>query len=95
MEPLRTSQTPSFGLKPILDFVDFLVLFLKNIFPNGGTLAPLGPPWAPMGPHGPPWGPMGPYGAPMGAHGVPWAPMAPHGAHGGLGALGPHLPPIW
>ena len=67
-------------------FSIFLVLFLKNVSPNGGTLAPLGPPWGPMGAHGGPWGPMGP-------HGPPWGPTGAAASGGGaksavLGPLG-------
>ena len=92
MEPLRTSQTPRFGLKPILFFLGIFVFFctfLKNIFPNGGKLADLAPPpeaaaphgapWAPWGPMGPPWAPMGPHGALWGPMGPPWGPMGSHG----------------
>ena len=77
-------------------FQFFLVLFLKNVFPNGRATAKLapprsgGPPWAP---HGVPWGPMGPHGSPMGPHGVPWGPHGPPmGSHGAPWAyLGPSL----
>ena len=98
MEPLRTSQTPGFGLKPILDFLGFsgffvfFVLFLKNIFPNGGTLADLAPPPEAAAPHGAPWAPWGP----MGPHGPPWAPMGPHGAlWGPMGPYGGPMGPPW
>ena len=50
-------QSWHFGFLDPFSF--FLVLFLKNISPNGGTLAPWGPMGAPWGPMGPPWGPMG------------------------------------
>ena len=90
MEPLRTSQTPSFGLKPILDFVDFFGTFSEKYFsqwprmadlaPPPEAAAPQGGPWGPMGAHGAPWAPMGPYGALWGPYG---APMGPHGVPGG------------
>ena len=91
MEPLRTSQTPSFGLKPILDFVDFFGTFSEKYFsqwprmadlaPPPEAAAPQGGPWGPMGAHGAPWAPMGPYGALWGPHGAPWGPMGSPGPY--------------
>ena len=41
MEPLRTSKTPSFGLKPILDFVDFFGTFSEKYFSQWPRMADL------------------------------------------------------
>ena len=60
----RISVRTTLVFDPKVDIPEFLVpvLFLKKVFPNGGTLAqlgPMGPPWAPWAP----WGPMGLHGA--------------------------------
>ena len=93
----RISARTTLVFDPKVDIPDFLVLFLKKVFPNGGTLAqlgPMGPPWAPWAPWGPwgPWahgphGPQGPPGGPWGPPGVPWGP--PGVPWGPLGPLGP------
>ena len=84
MEPLRTSQTPRFGLQPILDFVDLFGTFSDLFFPMEEDWLiwrrpPHGAPWAPWGPMGPPWAPMGPHGALWGPMGAPWGPTGSHG----------------
>ena len=43
----RISARTTLVFDPKMDIPDFLVLFMKKVFPNGGTLARLGP----MGPN--------------------------------------------
>ena len=96
----RISARTTLVFAPKVDISDFWVLFLKKVFPNGGTLAqlgPMGPPWAPWAPWGP-WGPWahGPHG-PQVPPGPPWgAPGPPRGALGvpraPLGSPGPLIP---
>ena len=68
----RISVRTTLVFTPKVDIPDFLVLFLKKVFPNWGTLAKMGP-WPPGGP----WGPLGPMG-PMGSPWAPIEPMLPH-----------------
>ena len=70
----------NFGFWPQSGHSIFFLHFFWFVFPNGGTLAQLGPmggPWAPWGPwaHGP-HGPHGAHGGPMGPH---WANVRPLG----------------
>merc|ERR1711995_132119 len=77
----RISVRTTLVFTPKVDIPEFLVLFLKKVFPNRGKLAPMGPwpwPWAWPWPWPRPWAwpwPWGALGGPGGSLGPgpgPW-----------------------